>query len=291
MQRQWREKPPYNDCAITDENFIELIVKLQEESTTQKSSFNILFNLLKQNNLLIIGSSFPDWLMRFLIRLISAKRYTQSNQKLISDLNTLGKIEFVNFLKQYNGEIITHNDNPFTCADDFINTLYAMMKGGQPAGIARYKEKVFISFISDDKNFAQLIYKAFSEKGVSAFFDEKRIFSGTNFDTVIKPEIQNCNFFLPVITSNSIQDKIDNTRYVYKEWNLANFRRLTIQDSLKASSFITPFCFGSEAVNMNVFKSFFEGIGMEKISDTSEDSMRSFAENFILRNNLTPVDS
>src|SRR5205809_1088671 len=124
---------PYNDCAITDENYIELIVKLQEESNTQKSSFNTLFNFFRQNNLLIIGSSFPDWLMRFLIRLISAKRYTQSNQKLISDSDTLSKIEFANFLKQYKGQIITLDEQPFTSAKNFIDTLYNLTTGGETA--------------------------------------------------------------------------------------------------------------------------------------------------------------
>jgi hypothetical protein len=284
-------RTPYNDCAITDENYIELIVQLQEESNTQKSSFNTLFNFLKQNNLLIIGSSFPDWLMRFLIRLISAKRYTQSNQKLISDTGTLSKIEFAKFLKQYKGQIITSHESSFASPEDFINTLYTMITGGQPVTTARYKEKVFISFISDDRNIAELINKAFSEKGVLTFFDEKKIFAGTNFENVIKPEIQNCDYFLPVITNHSIQDRIDVTRYVYKEWSLAKFRRQAKEDPASTSTFIKPYTFGTEAINMNVYKSYFEDIGMEKIQDINEGSLLAFVENFILRNNLTPVNS
>lgn len=282
-------KAPYNDCAITDENYIELIVKLQEESNTQKSSFNTLFNFFRQNNLLIIGSSFPDWLMRFLIRLISAKRYTQSNQKLISDSGTLGKIEFANFLKQYKGQVITQQDEPFTSAISFVDTLHKAMLGGETVDTPRYKEKVFISFISDDKNIAELINKVFTEKGVSTFYDGKKIFSGTNFDNVIKPEIQNCDFFLPVITARSIQDTIDVKRYVYKEWTLANFRRMAREDASETATFIKPYAVGSDSINMDVYKTYFEGIGMERIADTSEDSLRTFVENFISRNKLTPV--
>lgn len=284
-------KTPYNDCAITDENYIELIVKLQEQSNTPNSSFNTLFNILKQNNLLIIGGSFPDWLMRFLIRLISAKRYTQSNQKLISDTDTLGKIEFANFLKQYKGQIITQQGNAFNSTDGFINTLYAMITGGQSTGKPRYKEKVFISFISDDRAIAGQISKAFTEKGVATFFDEKKIFAGTNFENVIKPEIQSCDFFLPVITNHSIQERIDITRYVYKEWTLANFRRQTKEDGSATSTFIKPYAVGPDAINMNVFKTYFEGIGMERIADTNENTLRNFVENFIRLNNLTPVNS
>lgn len=284
-------KTPYNDCAITDENYIELIVKLQEESNTQKSAFNTLFNFLRQNNLLIIGSSFPDWLMRFLIRLITAKRYTLSNQKLISDSDTLSKIEFANFLKQYKGQVITHNDEPFASASTFVNALYNLITGGQAIDKPRYKEKVFISFISEDKNIAELLNKAFTEKGVPVFYDGKEIFSGTNFDNVIKPEIQNCDFFLPLITSHSIKDPIDIKRYVYKEWTLANFRRMAKEDVSGISTFIKPYTIGADAVNMDVYKSYFEGIGMERIADTSENALRSFVDTFITRNNLTPLQS
>jgi hypothetical protein len=182
--------------------------------------------------------------MRFLIRLISAKRYTQSNQKLIADTDTLCRIEFANFLKQYKGQIITHEGNPFRSSEDFINTLYTMMTGGQSTDKPRYKEKVFISFISDDRNVAEQINKAFTEKGVSTFFDGKKIFAGTNFENVIKPEIQGCDFFLPVITNHSIQDRIDITRYVYKEWTLANFRRQAKEDASAVSTFIKPYAVG-----------------------------------------------
>lgn len=282
---------PYNDCAVTDENYIELIVKLQEESNTQKSAFNALFNAFKQKNLLMVGSSFPDWLMRFVIRLISAKRYTQSNQKLISDSNTLGKIEFSNFLQQYNGEMLTSQNNLFRSAEDFVDTLYNSVSGDQPPTMARYKEKVFISFISDDRNTARLVNKAFTEKGVPTFFDEKAIYAGTNFENVIKPEIQNCDFFLPVITTHSIQDRVDPVKYVYKEWSLANFRRQTRESGNETATFIKPYCIGDESVNMNVYKVYFEGIGMEKVAQPDEDSLRNMVEHFIQLNKLTPVSS
>jgi hypothetical protein len=108
---------------------------------------------------------------------------------------------------------------------------------------------------------------------------------------VIKPEIQACDFFLPVITNHSIQDRIDITRYVYKEWTLANFRRQAKEDANAVSTFIKPYAVGPDAINMDVFKIYFEGIGMERIADTSENTLRAFVENFIRLNNLTPVNS
>ena len=153
------------------------------------------------------------------------------------------------------------------------------------------RKKVFISFISEDKNIAELLNKAFTEKGVPVFYDGKEIFSGTNFDNVIKPEIQSCDFFLPVITSHSIKDPIDIKRYVYKEWTLANFRRMAKEDASGTSTFIKPYTIGADAINMDVYKSYFEGIGMERIADTSENALRSFVDTFITRNNLTPLQS
>jgi len=163
------------------------------------------------------------------------------------------------------------------------------MKGNEIAPRASYKERVFISFISEDKNIAALINKAFTEKGVPVFFDGNEIFSGTNFDNVIKPEIQNCDFFLPVITSHSIQDRVDITRYVYKEWSLANFRRMAREDASAVATFIKPYAVGGDSINMDVFKTYFEGIGMERIPDTNEDTLRTFVETFISRNKLTSV--
>lgn len=284
-------KAPYNDCAVTDENYIEMIVKLQQESTTQQSAFNTLFNLLRENNLLIIGSSFPDWLMRFLIRLIAAERYTQSNQKLISDAGTLSRIEFENFLQQYQGQVITQNEETFKSPGDFVQALYNATQNSSQNIVQRYKEKVFISFISEDKNIAQLLNNAFAEKGVPVFFDGNEIFSGTNFNNVIKPEIQNCDFFLPVITARSVKDPIDVKRYVYKEWTLAGFRRMAGEDAAATTTFIKPYTIGTDAINMSVYETYFDGIGMEKIPDTSREALIAFVESFITRNNLTPVNN
>jgi hypothetical protein len=42
---------------------------------------------------------------------------------------------------------------------------------------------------------------------------------------------------------------------------------------------------------MDVYKTYFEGVGMEKLPQPTEEAVLQLVENFILRNKLTPTIS
>ena len=58
------------DYAITEEDSLEFLYSMQAEAKRP----HLLFDELKNKNVLIIGSSFPDWLVRFFIRIAKSGR-------------------------------------------------------------------------------------------------------------------------------------------------------------------------------------------------------------------------
>jgi hypothetical protein len=61
------------DYAVTDEDTLEFLHSMQSDSRRP----NLLFDELKNKHLLIIGSAFPDWLVRFFIRIAKSGRAGQ----------------------------------------------------------------------------------------------------------------------------------------------------------------------------------------------------------------------
>ena len=275
----------YSERAITDEHYIETILKLHEQIALQHSSFNLLFELFQNKSLLIIGSSVPDWLMRFLIRLISLQRLDGSNNgKYISDQQTLKCIEYPNFLNKYNGKILTSNLQQFLQPLDFLNTLAGLLAIQVEPVKKKYNERVFISFINNDRRIAKRLSSTFTRYGIEVYLDEKNIDTGTEIDDQIRTKIRDFEFFVPLISGNSLPDEKNYKKYVYREWDMAGYqRKIRTRDF---QSFIQPICIGN--FSQSGYDSFFEGIKYEKV-DPTDQNLNEFVERFITRNKVTAI--
>ena len=280
---------PINECCITDENYVETIIRLYEQSAIQNSSFSRLFEYLKDKSLLIIGSSFPDWLMRFLVRLISMKRFAKAeNGKYVSDIVTWNKIESANFLQKYKGSIITDNDQPFATANEFVSELMRRIPPSSTQPFQKkYKEKIFISFSSDDRDKVRLLAAEFEKQGVDVFFDENKLQTGSALNDIIKKAISQCDIFLPVISSRSIKDAFDPHKYVYFEWMSASITR-EIRDA-SGRFFIQPLKIDEEPIDQPSYEKFFKDIFYETIPIADANSCENLVMTFIGKNKLSRV--
>jgi hypothetical protein len=58
------------DYVITDEDLLEFLYHMQSKTVAAEH----LFDALRDNHLLFIGCSFPDWLSRFLLRIAKSRQ-------------------------------------------------------------------------------------------------------------------------------------------------------------------------------------------------------------------------
>ena len=65
-------------------------------------------------------------------------------------------------------------------------------------------EKVFISYAREDIKAARKLYQDLKIHGITPWLDKEDLIAGMKFKTVISDVIQNCSYFLALLSSNSI---------------------------------------------------------------------------------------
>jgi hypothetical protein len=245
-----------NGFAITEEEILEHLYSLTNENQYTKK----FFNDIEEKLLLFLGCGFSNWLLRFFIRIISRERLNEAHiTKIIADSKTPIDRNLVLFLNHFNSKIVLV---PITNSLEFVDKLFEEWKVRKPEGSERkikYKGVVFLSFSSEDRDrFVDKLYKILDLRGVSVFYDKKKLDAGDYFDPKIKEEISNCKLFIPLISKNSLDPK----RYAIKEWNTAmTAEQYFINSGMKKEddeSFIKPFIIDDTKANderiNNIFK-------------------------------------
>ena len=64
--------------------------------------------------------------------------------------------------------------------------------------------KVFLSYAREDADTARRIYNDLKKQGIIPWFDEEDLLPGQKWETVIKKEIRESDFFLLLISSYSM---------------------------------------------------------------------------------------
>ncbi len=86
------------DYAITDEDLLEFVHALQTVDRRPR----MLFDAMRDYNLLVLGCSFPNWLTRFFVRALSDMRLLDPRDTLetIADDHTARDNDLLEFLRQ-----------------------------------------------------------------------------------------------------------------------------------------------------------------------------------------------
>lgn len=210
------------DPALSEEDMLEFTTRFSEKMNDVKA-INLI-NALKTRNLLFLGCSFPDWMVRFILRLLS-------NQPMHSWGTTLRKIVVVNdpspvrdaqfnFLKNY--KVVTYEGD----TNQFVNELSSQWKKRNPT--QEKKKMVFLSYTVADKDAVENLKKAIEGiSNVTCWYDNREIVAGDNFKTEIAKNIKSADLFIPLISENSLMHK---DGYVQIEWftadNVNTFRKI-----------------------------------------------------------------
>jgi hypothetical protein len=230
-----------DDCALVDEETLEFIWKLHEESNSARLAN--LFDEVSTKRLLLIGNAHPDWLARFFVRLARRDRLNSGNdaREFVADGAVTSNVLLHDFLENFSPQTKSFGvANPI----DFVNQLTekwdafpdkpakATTDAVKPAG---KPPAVFVSYASQDRDAVERLQIGLGGAGLDVWFDKGRLESGDPWWPVIEQNITTCDVFVPVISANT--NKRDEGVFI-REWNRA-LERLRDMDKTTAR-FIHP---------------------------------------------------
>jgi hypothetical protein len=207
------------DPALSEEDMLEYTGHFKERI---KNSANII-NALKNKNLLFLGCAFPDWMVRFILRLLSNEPMHDWGSKrtiiVVNDMSDVRKKQY-EFLKTY--DVVTYESN----TKDFVEELTSRWKQKNPLSIKN--KMIFLSYTVKDKEAVENLKKAIEGiNNVTCWYDNREIVPGDDFKTEIAKNIKSADLFIPLISANSLLHK---DGYVQLEWftadNVNTFRKI-----------------------------------------------------------------
>jgi hypothetical protein len=207
------------DPALSEEDLLEYTGFFKEKIS---NATNII-NALKNKNLLFLGCSFPDWMIRFILRLLSNEPMhdwgTKRTILIINDKTEARKKQY-EFLKNY--DVVTYEGD----THDFVHELSSRWQQRNPQSIK--SKMVFLSYTIKDKDAVENLKKSIETIGnVTCWYDNREIIPGDNFKTEIAKNIKSADLFIPLISGNSLNHK---DGYVQIEWftadNVNTFRKI-----------------------------------------------------------------
>jgi hypothetical protein len=207
---EWRE----NSFIVVDDDILELVHTIN----TNKDKLKTLYELLSASSLLFIGCNFPDWLLRFFIRMFS-------NQKLSTSNSLYSVADILNESLDRNRAIFISNSTikyfDFN-GNEFVNKLYNKIKQIEPKWIRNNKDQnyIFLSYSSDNQAKVIEIYEKLDDNDFDIFMDIRTIDFGEDISDAVKEAIDNCKIFIPVIT-NETNTSTSSARFFRKEWEYA----------------------------------------------------------------------
>jgi hypothetical protein len=229
--------------AISDDDLLEFVFALQARERRPKN----LFDTLRDNNLLLIGGHFTDWLVRLFLR--TAKDQPLSHKRevleILADDRSLSDRNLVGYLKSFSPRTkIFSGDAPQFVAelyDAWYEQFPPPADGGgpepPPVPLADMPNRaVFISYAREDLRAAQNLCRKLHAAGIEFWFDlstvgsaEQHLTPGDPWDRKIRDNIQRCSLFIAILSKNT-ESRTEG--YFYREWNLATDRRATIAEGI-----------------------------------------------------------
>ena len=225
------------DFVITEEDTLEFLHHMQSRSVAAEH----LFDALRDNHLLFIGCTFPDWLSRFLLRIAKSRQLSlrRTEMELLVGSLTNRDSDLVVFLRHFSPRTKVASCSPA----EFVSELWARyqsrsaslaaarsspnaaamrLSDGRESGAGMTPGAIFVSYTHEDRAAAhQLRDFLENEAGIDVWIDDHRLAAGDDWDHQIRRNIKNCSYFLPLISATSTRRA---EGYFRREWTLATER-------------------------------------------------------------------
>ena len=234
--------------VLSEEDVLEFVHSMQSESHRPE----LLFDELENSHLLILGSGFPDWLARFLLRTAKRRRLSDPRDvtEVVAEDGDSRDSRFVRFLGSFSSRTRVFQGG----AAAFVAELSRRWEERHPAATAGGSSPratmpdtttadpvgempanaVFLSYAKEDFQSVLRLKADLEGAGIIVWFDKEELEAGDEFDLKIQRHIRDCSFFVPII---SRQTDARRRGFFRREWNYALDRALDIDPS---DPFILP---------------------------------------------------
>jgi hypothetical protein len=231
---------PMQDYVVTEEDALEFVHSLQAAGVPLN-----LLSALDEKPLLIVGCSFPGWLVRFFIRVARRNRLLLARGKTDFVVDPAGRDEpaLLAFLRNFKTRTeFFHHSDPVAFVGELHRRWHQRVAEGPPAGLLAPRVElpvmrpgaVFLSYASDDRPAAQALRDALDAAGIDVWFDRDRLMAGDLFESRIRRHIEQASAFVPVLSRSCVTPE---RRFFRLEWDHAQRTALMAPAS---SRFILP---------------------------------------------------
>ena len=221
-----------NSCVLNDDDKLVTVAEWLNKAGNGYPS--VMTNYISEKQLLAIGCKFDDWLFRFFWFSLRNNVNAISNNYRQNNLKSYGKVVVElpdnDKLKRY---LTTKGWYFGINATEFIDKfLLEYNKGANSVFsriITRSNGGCFISYASEDFNFAMYLYLFLKKNGINVWLDDQMLFPGDDYEKRIYNAIHQCRVFIPILSSQTETDYNngefskgkEHKRYYLKEWDIA----------------------------------------------------------------------
>lgn len=195
------------DPALSEEDMLEFAGYFREKMS---NAINIL-NALRNKNLLFLGCAYPEWLIRFALRLLSHEPiHDWGKTRTIYVINDRSpyREQQNEFLKNY--KAVTYDGD----TSEFVTELVSQWKNRNPN--RKKNRSVFLSYTRSDVPALENLKKSLEEIGsIDCWYDKEKLNPGDIWKREIISNIRKADIFMPLISANSLDHE---NGYVQKEW-------------------------------------------------------------------------
>lgn len=250
------------DPALTEEDMLEYIGFFKEKIS---GATNIV-NALKNKNLLFLGCEFPEWMMRFSLRLLSSEpMHEWGNSRSIYIINNKSEYRENLYKAMKNYNIITYEGNTY----EFIQELTKRWKQKNPN--AEKNKIVFLSYTRADTEAVENIKKGIEQIGnITCWYDKRELEPGDDWREKIVVNIRKADLFIPLISVNSLEHQ---DGYVQKEWSQGVNEWVFRNHDKKDGKYLIPVVIDDSRLYSEKITSFFDSkINITKVVQGNPDT-------------------
>lgn len=204
---------PFTKFAVTDEDVLEYIHSLQSGGHRPET----LFEYVADKHLLIIGSSFSDWLARFFIRSTKRERLWNARGREDFLVDPGRDPSLASFVQNFGGGMKVFRLQPVEFVDELHRRWTASQparpaveapRAGPPGGDVELQKmstgSIFLSYASEDRAIADTIAGQLDKARLDVWLDHRKLQGGEKFERIIKQNINKATLFIALISKQAL---------------------------------------------------------------------------------------
>jgi hypothetical protein len=214
-----------NSLLLTENDLLDFLAALISEKPPLPDKIRV--ELQDENKIfLFLGFGFKHWYLRILLYALQGKNKKNPSIDLEHTVFFFKKSDYKIHIFKEDFNVFAENLRKIysECSSDVVSRLEA-----------KNMPEVFISYTSEDKEYANSLHKKFEQAGMRPWLDKENLRGGDHWDKRIRDTINKVDYFV-VLQSNALTNKIEG--YVNLEINEA-LERLKYFQSGK-SLFVIP---------------------------------------------------